>query len=689
MKKICIYSFYDKDGIVDRFVVNILKEISYYVDEILLVSNGEITPKGKEDLSIIDSMSIIERENKGFDISGIKEALFKISFDKLKDYSELLIVNNSIMGPVYPFKEMFDEMNRRDLDFWGITSYNKEKGNPWGDSKLNYIPEHLQSYFMVIGSKMLNSKYFCDYWTNLSPLSTYEEAVSKHEVVFTKYFSDLGFKWDSYINTEDLNDRTNYHLMYFPMEIVKNRKCPVFKRKSFTVDYGVYLNITNRNEAKDLFLYLDNIGYDTKDLVNNITRTANQLDVRFNLGGSYIDSDKKSSIAYIFMINDIVDLDILENRLSEVDKNIDVYIYLTTETNENLYIDGASIIFGERNDYLKYIKEIGLKYDFIGFISIKAYGDQARASEILTFNNDFDSLVLKSNVNAKYLGMIIPALPIYLTHFGNVSKWSENSFTVTKDILKDIGVDVDLNAYKVPLGPSTGSFIINSNILKNTIWDKFSSKYGEIDFDTLSKVLPYLIQQNNYLTYMVGTTNYINSLLYKLVYKKEDIVNYYKSKIYYLIDGNCSEDLTSSGVIKKEGNSSKFVVTFNIDYTSDSVRFDPLEGYGVYTKGISVYINNKKCKASKIISVNGYTKGNSSIFINTDPQILMDFEVNKGDVLKIEIEEFVVFDEIKYELNTKGKDIGGESLNRAIANFIPKKKNIFRSIKNRFLKIKK
>ena len=130
MNKICIYSFYDKKGIVDNFVLDMLREMEKYVSQIFFVSNGEIDSKGKKKLKEISCVKIFERENKGFDITGIKEALIKIGFQKLKAYDELIIINSSIMGPVYSFKDMFTEMSLKDLDFWGMTTYSKEEEDP-------------------------------------------------------------------------------------------------------------------------------------------------------------------------------------------------------------------------------------------------------------------------------------------------------------------------------------------------------------------------------------------------------------------------------------------------------------------------------------------------------------------------------------------------------------------------------
>ena len=41
------------------------------------------------------------------------------------------------------------------------------------------------------------------------------DAVGKHEAMFTKRFSEMGFKWDVYA---DMGEEYNNHLFYVPQE---------------------------------------------------------------------------------------------------------------------------------------------------------------------------------------------------------------------------------------------------------------------------------------------------------------------------------------------------------------------------------------------------------------------------------------------------------------------------------------
>ena len=125
MKRVAIYFFYDKDGVVDRYVDYFLEDFKKNLDRLIVVCNGKLTPEGRQEFSKYTN-EIIVRENKGFDVWAYKEGIEYIGWDNLKNYDELVMLNMTIMGPVYSFKEMFDEMDsRKELDFWGITKFHK------------------------------------------------------------------------------------------------------------------------------------------------------------------------------------------------------------------------------------------------------------------------------------------------------------------------------------------------------------------------------------------------------------------------------------------------------------------------------------------------------------------------------------------------------------------------------------
>lgn len=191
--RLAIYFFYDGQGIVDRYVEYYLKDLVKVIDRLVVVVNGILTPEGRDRFCQFTD-EIIVRENTGFDVWAYKMALEYIGWEELRKYDEVILGNHTLMGPVYPFREMFDEMDKRvELDFWGITKYLRVDQNP-DQNPYGYIPEHIQSHFIVYRNKFLKSRELKDYWDNMPPILSYSDSIGKHESYFTKHFGDMGFR---------------------------------------------------------------------------------------------------------------------------------------------------------------------------------------------------------------------------------------------------------------------------------------------------------------------------------------------------------------------------------------------------------------------------------------------------------------------------------------------------------------
>lgn len=288
INRLAIYVFHDKDGIVDDYVTAILTELKIYTSHLLVVVNGTITEKGREKLdSICDD--ILVRENKGYDITGYKKGIEHITWLKMTKFDECILVNSTLYGPIYPFKEMFDTMDARNLDFWGITKHHSVDYDGFGTCKYGYIPEHIQSSFLVLRNSMLKSEEYKLMWEELPEIHSYGEAIGFFEVIFTKEFKEKGFKADVYVNTDDLEGYTRYPLMMMSYELVKNRKCPVMKQKSFSQNYYDILTDTVGNTTVDTFEYIQaNTNYDVNLIWDNILRTCNMADIKSLMHLNYI-----------------------------------------------------------------------------------------------------------------------------------------------------------------------------------------------------------------------------------------------------------------------------------------------------------------------------------------------------------------------------------------------------------------
>ncbi|MBS6706853.1 MAG: rhamnan synthesis protein F, partial [Lachnospiraceae bacterium] len=149
VRRCAIFLFFDAEGVVDDYVIKILEGLRPRVEHILTICNGYVNAEGRKKLKGA-SDDFYCRANLGLDVGGYREGLFYMGFKKLAEYDELIMLNYTFFGPVYPFEEMFDAMKGRDVDFWGITKHHMVDPDPFGMIPYGYLPEHIQSFFLVL-----------------------------------------------------------------------------------------------------------------------------------------------------------------------------------------------------------------------------------------------------------------------------------------------------------------------------------------------------------------------------------------------------------------------------------------------------------------------------------------------------------------------------------------------------------
>ena len=314
-KRLAVYCFYDKDGVVDDYVVFFLKALRKTVSKICCVANGKLTDSGRK--TLIDCTDeLTERENIGFD-AWAYASFVNGRIDEIRQYDELVFCNNSFFGPIYPLKDVFRKMDGRPekSDFWGMTVHPKMNFVIDKSQKLSYVNEHVQSYFVVFTKKVLLSPAFADFFRKLPKINTFLEAVCIYELELTRTLSDAGFTYGSFVDREGLPP-TNCTVLY-PDTLVRDKKCPFVKRKVFFAPYENFFAAgRGQNSRKCLEYIKNNTSYNVDLIWQHILRTQKMSVLRQNLnlnyilssttGGKLINPSKKAIvICYVYYPDDV------------------------------------------------------------------------------------------------------------------------------------------------------------------------------------------------------------------------------------------------------------------------------------------------------------------------------------------------------------------------------------------------
>ena len=534
MKRVAIYFFYDKDGIVDGYVDYFLEDLKKNLDRLIVVCNGKLTSEGRKKFSKYTN-EIIVRENKGFDVWAYKEGIEYIGWDNLKNYDELIMLNMTIMGPIYPFKEMFDEMDsRKDLDFWGITKFHKFPVDPWGLIQYGYIPEHIQSHFIAVRKPMLKSYEFKQHWEKMRMINTYFESVSYHESILTKKFNDKGFNSDTYVNSNDLKDFTDHPIIDYPKKIIKENKCPIFKRRSFFNSYDDFLTRGMGRSSLELFKYIEkNTNYDVNLIWDNILRVENMYDIKntlhlnYNLPSDYslLEDNKSQKIGLFFHIyfEDLIEE--CFHYVSNVPEYTDIFI-TTDEENKKIKIENkfsklknkvdVKVIENRGRDVSAFLvpnREEILKYDIACFAhdkktkqlhpELKGEEFKYKCLENILGNKNFVNNIIDLFIKNPRLGLLSPPAPNHAEFYGNLGReWGEN-YDITVELLNDLNIESNIDKSKAPIAPYGTMFWFRPKAMKKLlektwVYKDFPEEPNKIDgtiLHAIERAYPFVVQE--------------------------------------------------------------------------------------------------------------------------------------------------------------------------------------------------
>lgn len=263
-KRYLIYVIFEDQKDIQEYKYLFLDHLAKFADKVLIISNSQLNDCDMRHLSRYGEVRI--RENKGYDTAAFRYGILEAYPDLTTDFSELILANDTSIGPIADFSQMFDEMDAKKLDFWGVT-FGEEQDDITGYNRYNYIPKHLQSYFLAIKRNMFLDSQFLNYWENLTQTDSREEAIGKHETVFTKYFADLGYRYDAYVR-----ENSDSAMYIHPLKMLK-LGVPLIKYSAlanYDDNQFIWQGLQRKSEIPELIEYVKmNSKYPVR-LIHNI-----------------------------------------------------------------------------------------------------------------------------------------------------------------------------------------------------------------------------------------------------------------------------------------------------------------------------------------------------------------------------------------------------------------------------------
>lgn len=267
MRRMGVFIFYDASGILDEYVEVLLASMQFVLSKLIIVVNGNIESKGYDKLKKYSS-DIFVRENLGFDAGGYKDTFTKyISKDEVKQWDEIIMFNDTFYGPLYSWEDIFKSMENEEVDFWGLSRHpGRLHGSKW-------MPQHIQSYFLVCRKPLISSAAWNEFWMKLIYPVSIQDAIESFEIGFTLYFTKNDFKCKAITDSEKVVYKGNPYVCY-SFELLRDMKFPIIKRKAISL-------CSFANVSKALEYISTSTKYDVNLIYSHIRRL--QKEGRYNI----------------------------------------------------------------------------------------------------------------------------------------------------------------------------------------------------------------------------------------------------------------------------------------------------------------------------------------------------------------------------------------------------------------------
>lgn len=262
MKRAVIFAHYDKDSIIDDYVVYYLKALKNCIEKVIFVSCNNL-PKTEKDKLINIADYIISEEHKEYDFGSYKRGFENIKEEGLSNYEEIIFANDSCYGPLFSFETVLETMEEKDCDFWGLTK------NYFG---IGSKTPHIQSYFIVLRKKAFMSGEFLNFISNIKNENGKNTIIKNYEIGLSQLLYRNGFKDAVYIDT--YKHISNPVIKRWKPLILKY-KMPLLKCNILRLECINYTTVDNWQEV------VRTTDYPVELIENNLARTRNTNNKEF------------------------------------------------------------------------------------------------------------------------------------------------------------------------------------------------------------------------------------------------------------------------------------------------------------------------------------------------------------------------------------------------------------------------
>lgn len=221
-RRVAVVASYFGDGRISDALIYLLKGIGKVVDNIVYVADCKVFPDEIKKLRSLVTIAKFERHGQ-YDFGSYRRGVEICRAEGLlnaDDVDELVIINDSNYGPIFPFEESFASMASRDCDFWGYTGY-----NAFGN-------KHISSYFYLFRRSVIDSLRLDEFLARVQGRLMRDNVIVRFELRLTSWLESHGFTWDTFLPFNLVPGSP----MKYPLMAIGKHRVPLLKAKVINGD---------------------------------------------------------------------------------------------------------------------------------------------------------------------------------------------------------------------------------------------------------------------------------------------------------------------------------------------------------------------------------------------------------------------------------------------------------------------
>ena len=532
MKRKCIYILNNSDGIIDQYIHHSLNCFKDAFDSLILVSR-----------TAPDSLEYILRSNDrtmncpvtvGGEVD-YESILNQIGWSELACWDEVVLTDDSLMGPVSPLHDIFSRMEKKtEIFFWGLTACRYTGAGENKDESQFYIPFR----FISFRKELLKKAFFREVWNQDTDSEIKGDAGERKAYNLTRTLMNAGYRWDTYVRTpEDRLDISDF-LLFDPIGAIRDEHCPMFLKESFTCSQMKYITVSAGEQPWELLQYLQReTDYDVSMILKALIRREHQDDLARTLRMTYVLPSKETTgrrkcTQRVALVMHLFYMDLLEESLhyaSSMPEEADLYIF-TCSQDKAEKISGCfqslrnskeiRVTENRGRDVGSFLVETAAlqkKYDLICFYHDKKSGHiyphlsgssfAYKTAECVLSSGEYVQNVIDLFEKNPYLGMISGPTPNHATLLNRLGKEWDTNYFLAKDLAAELKIRVPMDQDHVPAIGLGDVFWYRTKAMmpmfrKEWTYEDFPEEPIGVDgtiLHAIERVYPFAVQEAGYL----------------------------------------------------------------------------------------------------------------------------------------------------------------------------------------------